>query len=395
MLVYIVLKSYKYRIYPSKKQENLLSKHFGACRWVYNDALAFRAKLWQEKKESISWVELLARLPVLKLKEDTVWLRDVSAASLQVSVLNLEKAYQAFFKQGFGFPKFKKRSGRQSFQYPQKVTINFEEKLIRFPKFMPMRFACSRRFEGTVKTVTVSRDPSGKYFASVLVETGRDVPAPKPVTEEGMLGIDLGLSHFAVFSDGEKVSNPRFLKTSLDKLAREQRKMSRKVKGSKNRSKQRIRVALAHEKIRNQRNDFLHKLSTRIIRENQAVALEDLNVQGMQKNRKLSRAISDAGWSEFVRKLEYKARWHGKAVIRIGRFDPSSKLCTCGVINRTLKLSDRVWICDSCGTTHDRDVLAANNIKRFAIGRVTPEFTPAESSRNKGARRSRKTVSKS
>jgi len=385
-----MLRSYKYRIYPNERQRILLAKHFGGVRWVYNDALALRMKLWQDGNQRISWSELSARLPVLKVKEETNWLAEVNAQSLCGAILNLEKAYTAFFKSGAGFPKFKSRRGRQTFQCPHGVKVDFEAQTIRFPKFDLMRFVCSRTFEGTVKTVTVSRDPSGKHFASVLVDTGKDAPSAERFTAATTLGIDLGLTHFATFSDGEKVANPRFLKASLAKLAREQRKLSRKAKGSKNRAKQGIRVALAHEKIRNQRNDFLHKLSTRIIRENQAVALEDLNVAGMVTNRKLARSISDAGWSEFGRQLEYKAAWGGKTVIRIGRFDPSSKLCTCGIINRTLKLSDRVWTCDSCGTTHDRDVLAANNIKRFALGRVTP-FEPVESARPKASRRSRKT----
>jgi putative transposase len=388
-----VLKAYKYRLYPNKKQENLLSKHFGACRWVYNDALALRVKLWQEKKESISWMKLSARLPVLKVMEGTEWLKEINAQSLCGQIINLEKAYKSFFKDGMGFPSFKKRSGRQSFQCPHAVKIDLEAQTIQFPKFDPMRFTCSRRFEGTVKTVTVSRDPSGKHFASVLVETGKGAPDPKPYGD--ILGIDLGLTHFATLSTGEKFDNPRLLKASLKKLAREQRRLSRKAKGSKNRQKQKIRVALAHEKIGNQRKDFLHKLSSKIIGENQAVAIEDLNVAGMATNRSLSRSISDASWSEFVRQLEYKASWYGKTVLKIGRFDPSSKLCTCGVINRSLTLSDRVWTCPACGAVHDRDVLAANNIKSFALGRVTADFKPVESARRKAPRRSRKTASQS
>lgn len=386
-----MLRSYKYRLYPNKSQEILFSKHFGACRWVYNDALALRMKLWQEKKETISWAELSRRLPLLKLHEETAWLKEVDAQALCRSIINLEKAYQAFFKHGAGFPKFKTRNGRQSYQCGLWGTIDLEAQTIKFPKLTPMRFICTRRFEGDIKSITVSRDPSGKHFVSVLVETGKDAPQAQPYSEDSIIGIDLGLSHFATSSSGDKVDNPRFLKTSLEELAKEQRRLSRKTKGSKNRAKQRIRVALAHEKIRNQRTDFLHKLSTRIIRENQAVALEDLSVAGMLKNRSLARSISDASWSEFVRQLEYKAQWYGKTVIRIGRFDPSSKLCTCGVINRNLKLSDRVWTCESCGATHDRDVLAANNIKHFALGRVTPESTPVESTRRKASRRSRKT----
>lgn len=394
LYLYPVLRSYKYRLYPNKKQEVLLARHFGSVRWIYNDALALRIKLWQTEKKSISWAELSRRLPLLKLHEETAWLSEVNAQSLCHAIINLEKAYQAFFKTGAGFPAFKSKRGRQSFHCPQNFDIDQEGGSIRLPKFSSrVRMVCSRPFKGQVKGITVSRDSSGKHFVSVTVETGKDVPAANPYKD--VLGIDLGLTHFATLSTGEKIDNPRFLKASLNKLAKEQRRMSRKVKGSKNRAKQRVRVALSHERVVNQRKDFLHKLSTRLIRENQAIAVEDLNVQGMVTNRRLSRAISDVGWAEFKRQLEYKASWYGKTLLTIGRFDPSSKLCTCGVINRTLSLSDRVWTCGSCGATHDRDVLAANNIKRFALGRVTPEFTPVESSRRKAAQRSRKTAVRS
>lgn len=385
-----MLRAYKYRIYPNKTQEVLLAKHFGACRWVYNDALALRVELWRKDKRSIGRFELTARLPLLKSKDETSWLKEINSQSLQSSISNLESAYQAFFKDGYGFPKFKTRNGRQAFQCPQKVVVDFDASTIQFPKFKPMRFACSRRFEGIVKTVTVSRDRTGKHFAAVLVETGKDAPATRPYSD--IIGIDLGINQFATFSTGDKILHPQLLKASSVKLVREQRRLSRKVKGGKNREKQRVRLALIHEKIGNQRKDFLHKLSARVIRENQAIAVEDLNVAGLLKTRWLSRSILDASWSEFVRQLEYKACWYGKTVIKIGRFDPSSKLCTCGVINRTLSLSDRVWTCPTCGATHDRDVLAANNIKRFAIGRVTSDYKPVESPRRKATRRSRKTA---
>ena len=370
----------------------MLSKHFGCCRWVYNDSLALRIKLWQTEQRSISWPELSRRLPLLKLHEETAWLKEVDSSALCHSVINLEKAYQGFFKSGNGFPKFKSRRGRQSYQPTlNNSKIDQAAQIVKLPKFKePIQFVCSRPFEGTVKNITVSRDPSGKHFISVTVETGKDTTTPQPYSD--ILGVDLGLTRFATTSSGEVIENPRYLKVSLDKLAKEQRRLWSKVKGSNNRNKQRVRVALAQEKIRNQRNDFLHKTSSRLIRENQAIALEDLNVEGLKQNRRLARSVSDVGWGEFRRQLEYKAAWYGKTVLVIGRFDPSSKLCTCGVINRTLSLSDRVWTCQSCGTTHDRDILAANNIKRFSLGRVTPEFTPVESDGNKRPRRSRKTV---
>jgi putative transposase len=302
----------------------------------------------------------------------------VNSQSLQQSLFNLDEAYKRFFKHKSNFPKFKKKSSRQSCRFPQNNEICFDNKKIRLRGIGYIDISIDRVFDGKIKSATVSKDPSGKFFASILVDNGKELPKTEPYSEETTIGLDLGLSYFVTLSNGDKVSNPRFLKHSLDRLKREQRRLSRKQKGSKNRNKQRIRVALAHEKIRNQRNDFHHKLSTRLIRENQAVAIEDLNVSGMVRNRRLSRAISDVGWSEFVRQLKYKAEWYGKTVLQIGRFEPSSKFCTCGVVNKSLKLSDRIWACTSCGVIHDRDILAANNIKCFALGQGMSELTPLE-----------------
>jgi putative transposase len=388
-----MLKTYKYRLYPTKDQQVLMSKHFGCCRWIYNWALARKIELWKTDNRTIGRYELDATIPILKKSTETKWLSEVNAQSLQHELVNLEIAYKRFFKDNMGFPKFKSKKGRQRFQCPQRVTMNFNDHTISFPKIGSIKSVVDRRFSGNIRTVTVSRDPSGKHYASVLVETGVEIEQTKPFDIDSTVGIDLGLKDFSTLSTGEKIGNPRFFKSSLDKLAREQRRLSRKQKGSSNRKKQRIKVALAYEKIRFQRQDFLHKLSTRIIRENQAVALETLNVKEMVRNRRLSRSISDVGWGEFVRQLEYKAEWYGKTILRIGRFEPSSRLCTCGIINRDLKLSDRVWTCKHCGTTHDRDVLAANNIKQMALsqlGRGTPEVTPVERKRGRATRGSRK-----
>lgn len=364
-----------------------MSKHFGCCRWIYNWALAKKIEVWQAEKRSVSRYELDANLPKLKENHETEWLSEVNSQSLQQELVSLEKAYAQFFREKHGFPKFKSKKNRQRFQVPQRASVSFEDETLSLPKFGPIRAVFSRKFDGKIKTVTVSRDPSGKHYASVLVETGVDVETTHLFSKETTVGIDLGLKDFATLSTGEKIENPRFLKASLDKLRREQRSLSRKQKGSNNRKKQRIRVALAHEEIRFQRQDFLHKLSTRIIRENQAVALETLNVKGMVRNRRLARSISDVGWGEFARQLEYKALWYGRTILRIGQFEPSSKLCNCGILNRELKLSDREWTCPDCGATHDRDVLAANNIKQMALSQIrrgTPESTLVESGRSKG-----------
>jgi putative transposase len=241
----------------------------------------------------------------------------------------------------------------------------------------------SREFQGVVKTVTISMTKTGKYFASILVDNGIALPLPKEIIESTAVGIDVGLKDFATLSTGEKIANPRYLKVAIKKLKRSQRQHSKKVKGSKNREKSRVKLAIQHEKVTNKRQDFLHKVSTKIVRENQTdtVCVENLNIQGMVKNHKLARSISDASWGTFLNMLKYKCAWYGKNYVEIGRFDPSSRLCTCGVINRELTLRDRMWTCSTCKVTHDRDVLAAQNIVRFAvqkqnlIGRDTPEST--------------------
>lgn len=383
-----MLKAYKYRLYPNREQVVLMSKHFGCCRWVYNWALAKKIETWQTEKRSVSRYELDANLPKFKDNPETEWLSEVNSQSLQQELVSLEKAYTRFFREKNGFPRFKSKKNRQRFQVPQRASVSFEDGTLSLPKFSSINAIFSRKFDGKIKTVTVSRDPSGKHYASILVESGVDVEPTQSLSKEETVGIDLGLKDFATLSTGEKIDNPRFLKKSLTKLVREQRRLSRKQKGSNNRKKQRVKLAQAHEKVRFQRQDFLHKLSTRIIRENQAVALETLNVKGMVKNRSLARSISDVGWGEFVRQLEYKAAWYGKTILKIGMFEPSSRLCTCGIINRDLKLSDREWTCQQCGAIHDRDVLAANNIKQMALSQIrwdTPESTLVESGRSNGA----------
>jgi putative transposase len=372
-----MLRSYKFRLYPSKDQAILLDKHIGCCRWVYNWALGFRIKAWQAEKKKIGSFELIKMLPALKKQEETAWLKEVSSASLQAVLPDLEKAYANFFA-GAGFPKFKsKHRSKLSFHYPSAIKIDFEARYVVLPKFdKPIKTRGLTKFDGVARSSTISKSASGKYFCAVLVDDQKPLPAKAEVTEQGTLGLDLGLTHFAILSDGTKIENPRKLKWSLKKLAKLQRRHARKQKGSKNRNKARIKVARCHERVRNQRLDFLHKLSTKLIRENQAVAVEDLAVKNMVRNHCLARSISDASWGEFVRQLKYKAEWQGKTVLQIGRFEPSSKLCTCGVINRKLTLADRQWTCSSCGTTHDRDILAANNIKRMGLHQIDSNLVP-------------------
>jgi putative transposase len=362
-----MFRSTKYRLYPNKEQEVLLSKHFGCVRFVYNYCLNAKKVAWEERKENISRYGLCALLPKLKKEEDTSWLSEVNAQSLQGALVNLDMAFTKFFHKQAGFPKFKSKFSRQSFTVPQSGRV--EEKSICIPKFSPIRAVIDQPVIGKIKKITVSKTPTGKYFASVLSDDGESAPAKLPVTEDRTIGIDLGLKTFATLSTGEKIENPKHLKRALARLRRAQRKSSRRKKGSSNRKRQNRVVACIHERVTNRRNDFLHKLTTRLVRENQtdSFAIEDLAVSNMLKNHRLARAIGDAGWSTFVTLLTYKAERVGKNILTIGRYEPSSKSCSCGKINEELKLSDRVWACKACGRTHDRDLLAAQNIKRFAL----------------------------
>jgi putative transposase len=363
----MILKAFKYRLYPTNEQKTLLNKHFGCSRFVYNWGLETRIKEYQETQKSLSSIELSARLT--KLKQELKWLGEVNSQALQASLRNLDNAYTRFFRQKKGFPKFKKKVGRQSFQCPQKSEVDFEARTISIIKVKNIKVVLHRKFKGEIKTVTISRTPTNKYFASVLVETPDKPKKAKKPKQNKAVGIDLGLKHFLTLDTGEKVDNPKHLQKSTGELKRLDRWTKRKEKGSKRREKARLKLAKLYERITNQRNDFLHKLSTRLIRENQSVCLEDLNVEGMLKNHKLARSISSASWSKFVEMLRYKGEWYGCNVLQIGRFDPSSKMCSCGVINHSLRLKDRSWTCKECGKLHDRDVLAANNIKAFAFDR--------------------------
>ena len=364
-----MLKAYNYRIYPTQEHQKFLAQHFGCNRFIYNWALDKKMKLWEDGKQKITCFDLIKQLPILKQQEETKWLNDISAASLQQSIKHLDSAFKSFYK-GNGYPKFKsKYTSKQSYSIPQDVKIDFESSFLILPKFKTsIKIRIDREFTGKIKTCTVKKSSSGKYFISVLVDDGIELPIKS--NPKSFIGIDLGLKDFLITSDGTKINNPHLFVKSQDKLAREQRRLARKVKGSSNYKKQKIKVARVHEKITNKRKDFLHKLSTRFIVENQdcGFCVEDLNVKGMVRNRKLSKAISDVAWGEFLRQLTYKAAWQGMEIIKIGRFDASSKLCSlCGFKNDDLKLSDREWTCEVCNTNHDRDINAAINIKNIGM----------------------------
>jgi putative transposase len=363
-----MLKAYKYRIYPDVDQLNFFHKQFGTCRFVYNWALESRKKAYEDNKTSISKHTLKTMLP--SLKKENEWLRETNSQSLQSAIDNLDNAYQRFFKGLAEYPNFKSsRNPIQSFQIPQHYTVDFEHNTIKFPKIKtPVKAKFHRKFTGIMKTATVSKTPTGKYFISILVDDGTPVPEKETYDNNSTVGLDLGIKDFAILSNGTKINNPKHLRDSMERLKALQKRVSRKKKGSRNRKKAAMKLAKLHEKIYNQRHDFQHKLTSRLIDENQAIAIENLNVDGMLKNHCLAQSISDVSWSSFITKLKYKANWYGKTVLELGRFEPSSKLCNvCGYKNTELKLSDRNWICPSCQTKHDRDINAAINIKNIAL----------------------------
>ena len=365
-------RAYKYRLYPSKQQEVLLAKHFGCCRFIYNYALDKKVKAFQKDKTNLSRFDIQADLPKMKKSEEYKWLSEVNSLSLQAALANLDSAFVKFFREKKGFPNFKsKKASKQSFSIPQNTRVDFENGRIFIPKFKGgIKTKFHRTFEGIVKSSTISRTATGKYFVSILVEVNEpDVPM-KPICDNKTVGIDLGIKTFAVLSDGTEIPNPKHLKQSLDKIKKLQRSLSHKNKGSKNRDKARRKLALAHEQVTNRRNDFLHKVTSYLVNNYDTICLENLNVKGMVKNHHLAQALEDIAIGTFNTLLEYKAKERGVNILRIGRFEPSSKMCTCGYINHNLTLAMREWICPKCSSIHDRDLLAANNIKRFAFRNI-------------------------
>ncbi len=355
----MILKAIKYRLYPTKLQAELLDRHIGACRFIYNLALETKQMAWASAKVNLSCFDLINQLP--ELKKECMWLKDLNAQVLQAAISQLDSAYTNFFKGKSKFPKFKsKKTSKPSFPVPQRIT--FSSNSIIIPKFKEgIKAVIHRKSEGKVKSGVVSKTPTGKYFISVLFEMFEPIPIKPPVAEESTTGVDLGIKSFATLSDGQVVKNPRHIKKALSKLKYNQRKYS-KYKGKRTRQK----LVRLHEKVTNRRNDFLHKVSKKLIDENQAIALETLNVGGMIRNHSLAQSITDVSWGKFNEFLNYKAEWYGVNILRIGRFEPSSKMCHCGVVNKELKLSDREWTC-KCGSVNNRDLLAAQNIKKFAL----------------------------
>ena len=367
-----MLKSYKYRIYPTDAQKILLSNIFGQVRFVYNLGLETKISAYIGNKKHIDVFDLNKQITELK-KTDAQWLKESPSQALQMAMANLDNAYTNFFRGG-GFPKFKNKYSKQSFQIPQGIYLSDDSKKIFIPKLKMVDIDLHREFNGQIKTSIISKSVTNKYYISILVETNIPKPNKKPIIVETSVGVDLGIKDFAITSDGKKFENQDFLKSALKKLRIEQRSLSRKQKGSNHYNKQKLKVALIHEHIKNKREDYLHKISRYLVDNYDTICIENLGTSNMMKNNKLSRYIQDMGWYKFKSMLEYKCEWYGKNLSIIGRFDPSSKTCSsCGYINKELKLSDREWTC-SCGVSHDRDINAAINIRNFGL-RNQPSVT--------------------
>lgn len=364
-----IYKGHKFRIYPNKKQRERLDADIDACRFIYN--LALETKIYAYRSHGVNLSAYELQKQITDLKKDHEWLRSVSGQSLEQAMIQVKQSFNSFFNGG-GFPKFKRKSGNGSATYRQYAGIRNGK--LNVTKCAGIKIILSRQIDGETKSVTISRTITGKYFASVLVQ------CKLPVCEKafGSIGIDLGLSHFATLSDGNKIDNPRMLQNSLERIKCLQRRVSRKKNGSANRKKAIRRLALAYEHVTNKRKDFLHKASTRIVRDSQVgvICVEDLAVSNMIKNHNLAQAISDVSWHEFVRLLQYKCEWSGKQLVKVDRFYPSSKTCSdCGLV-ADLRLSDRVWTCE-CGATHDRDINAAINIQKEGL-RISGKGIPVE-----------------
>ena len=360
--------SYKFRLYPNRKQETQMLRTFGCCRFVFNHYLAYRKDLYEQSGKTANYYVCATDLTVLKKQEETSWLREVDATALQSSLRDLDDAYQNFFRrvkhgEKPGFPRFKsKHDHRQSYKSKCVGTnIKVLDKAIQLPKLGAVKCRISKEVKGRILSATVSRNPSGKYFVALCCTDAEVAALPRTGS---VIGIDMGIRDFAVSSDGIAYENHKYLAKSEKKLAKLQRQLSRKAKGSRNRDKARLQIARLHEHISNQRKDMLHKLSAQLLKENDIICIEDLAPKNMVKNHKLAKSIQDASWSEFRRQLEYKAKWYGKKVVVIDRFFPSSQLCcNChGLWSGTKDLSVREWTCPVCGHTHDRDRNAAINI---------------------------------
>lgn len=364
-----MLKAYKYRIYPNQKQAIAFEQHFGCVRFVYNWALALQNRYYKIFGKSLSRSKIQSQLVKKKKTGKFAWLNEVNSQSLLNALLNVHTAFTNFFKGRAKFPRFKsKKIPQRSYQCPQHCTINFEQGIINLPKIKGIKTVFSREFVGNIKTVTISKTATGKYHASILVDTDSILPTPTTIEPSLTVGIDLGISHLLNLSDGSKFDNPKYLANASKRLSAQQKIFARKQKQSKNHQKQKLAVARIYQKV--QRLDLHHKITHKLICKNQATSyvLEDLGVKNMVKNRKLAKAINDVGLGQFVTLLTYKANWHGKNILKVNRLFASSKICShCHHKLDSLPLSVRNWACPSCQTHHDRDINAASNIRKQAL----------------------------
>ena len=353
------IKSYKYRFYPTSEQEKILARTFGCVRVAWNQALAFRKSTYERTGKGPSYGDTSANLTKTKKTEEFNWLSDASCVPLQQTLRHLNTAYVNFFKGRARYPRFKNKRSKQSAEYTRSgFKWNGENRSLFISKLGKIKIRWSREFTASPSTVTISRTSTGKYFVSIRI----DEPDRAFEPTDKQTGIDLGIAHLATLSDGRKFDNHRITKRFEQKLRRAQKELNRRKKGSNRRKRSRKRVALIHERIANCRRDALHKMTTKLVSENQTLAVENLAVKNMLKNRCLAKAIADCGWHEFVRQLRYKSEWYGRTFVQVSRWEPTSKMCSnCGQLTK-LSLSDRRWTCDGCDAEHDRDHNAAKNI---------------------------------
>ena len=366
-----MLKAYKYRIYPNREQEIQIAKTFGCCRFVYNQALAYRKEAYEKEKKSVSKIDC-NNYCNRELKKKYEWLKEVDKFALTNAIYNMDAAYQKFFKEHAGYPRFKsKHDNHRSYTTNftnGNIAVDFERGKVKLPKLKEVKAKLHRKFSGQIKSATVSQAPSGKYHVSILVETEHQ----ELRHTSHNTGLDLGIKELCITSDGRRYENPKIIKKYEKRLAKLQRKLAHKEKKSKNYNKTKKKIALCHERIANTRKDYLHKISHEIISENQVIVSEELQIKNMVKNHHLAKSISDVSWYELTRQLEYKAKWNGREYVKTDTFYASSQLCSaCGYLNTDTKdLSVREWLCPVCGTKHDRDVNAAKNILAEGSGQI-------------------------
>lgn len=363
---------YKYKLKPMLKQQEMLLQHFGCARFIYNWGLDLKIKTYQKDKSSLSYVDLAKQLTSLKKQNEYKWLNDVTNESLQQSLRCLDVAYKNFFRTKKGFPKFKsKHNGKDCCKFINNVHFDFENWRVKIPKVGWVKIRRNKEIDSSqckLGTLTVSKDRCGTYWATIVVDDGKPSPPKTKVEKVTSIGVDLGIKDFAILSNGTKFANPKYYEKCQCKLRQLQQRLSKKVKGSKNRNRAKLRLATCSRRIANCRTDYLQKLSTYLVQTYDTICIEDLNVEGMLKNHHLAKSISSVSWNEFRRMLTYKCEWYGKNLLVIGRFEPSSKTCNCcGYVYKDLKLSERKWECPQCGNTLDRDVNAAKNIRDIAL----------------------------